>query len=566
MFYIKKYKYLITIDHISLYIHRDSYMHKPFIMEQVTTPSSHFVTLRHPSIPSISINSDNIDHHPMYTDIPNGVPTDTATDVPNGIPNGVHTHMPNGASFKPVSMSDMKLVQREKETFNLKPDGENKLKQRITKFLDTYFMLIGLIVVVILADKWPIGHNDGILHPQITSGWIVTIILFFGLGLGFKITYLRRACLFWQMNVFCHLIIFVYFPLIGLSIKLFILYAIPPHIVSDTLLTFVDGTIILCCLPATAASAVVLTHNARGNEAAAAINCTAANLLGLFLTPLLIVMFMDATDQSIHTADIFLKLTLRILLPFFLAQLIRYVFGRQGQRVLKDWKIYIRKMNEFLLLYMVFCALSESFYTGWNASSFDIFCIVVIILFLHCHSYIMIWYLASITECCMFGQAASSSFLTFTIYDRIGMMYSGASKTLLIAIPLIEIMYGGNDHIGMYIVPVLLYKPISIIVGSLLVSKFRRMVGKERTLFLSMTSSKENRIAYETFISNLSDQTDYGALKSLDLQTLSHMSDWDMYMKSEGNKPCTVDGAPRLMLRGQDKWDPNLSNYVTLIE
>eukprot|EP01083_Nonionella_stella_P207078 752596_1 len=168
-------------------------------------------------------------------------------------------------------------------------------------------MLLCLAIIVPLATKYPIGHNDGPLNPQLTSGWIVTIILFFVIGLGVKLEYLKRACLFWQMNALCHFIIFVYFPLIGFGIYQISLI-FPTGTVSNEMNALLKGIIILCTLPATAASAVVFTANANGNEAAAAINCTMSNVLGIFISPILILIFTGATT-TIDAGDIFFKLS-----------------------------------------------------------------------------------------------------------------------------------------------------------------------------------------------------------------------------------------------------------------
>eukprot|EP01084_Bolivina_argentea_P219649 372489_1 len=124
---------------------------------------------------------------------------------------------------------------------NLKQIGpERTIFQKVIHFIDKYLMLIGLMIVIILASQWPIGHNNGPLKPKITSSWMVTIILFFGIGLGVKVQYLKRACLFWQMNVYTHFIIFIYFPLIGFTIKQ-ISTLLPGDMVSDAMVALLEG-------------------------------------------------------------------------------------------------------------------------------------------------------------------------------------------------------------------------------------------------------------------------------------------------------------------------------------
>ena len=71
---------------------------------------------------------------------------------------------------------------------------------------------------------------------------------------------------------------------------------------------------ITMCLPCTVTGAVVLTANCSGNEAAAVVNCSGANMLGIFLSPALIVAFLG-NFGTINMAKVFLKLALRVLVP-----------------------------------------------------------------------------------------------------------------------------------------------------------------------------------------------------------------------------------------------------------
>jgi len=311
--------------------------------------------------------------------------------------------------------------------------------------------------------------------------------------------------------------IFIYFPLIGFAIKQ-ISILLPNHIVSESMTTLLDGVIILCCLPATAASAVVFTSNANGNEAASAINCTLSNLIGIFITPALILMLAGNTGK-IDAADIFVKLSLRVIAPLFVAQVIRIAGGRKGRKKIKKAKPIIRKINEVALLYMVYCSLSESFYVGIDASGIDIAGVIAVVVLLHCHSYIVMWYIASLFRFCMRGDPNSSQFMAFTVYDRIAILYSGSSKTISLGIPLIETIYEGDPNLGMYLIPLLLYKPTCLIIGSLLVHPFKKLVGKERKYIHSFTASTNLASTSHkldmTTPHNNENEDDYGALKAI---------------------------------------------------
>ena len=119
---------------------------------------------------------------------------------------------------------------------------------------------------------------------------------------------MKKASLFWRLNLFVHFFVYIYHPLLGAA-------------VSNTLKAttgfspqLLDGLQITLCLPTTISSAVVFTVSSNGNEAAAIVNCTIANVLGIALTPALIFIFLGNTG-SVDIADVFLKLALRVVVP-----------------------------------------------------------------------------------------------------------------------------------------------------------------------------------------------------------------------------------------------------------
>ena len=68
------------------------------------------------------------------------------------------------------------------------------------------------------------------------------------------------------------------------------------------------------CLPTTISSAVVLTNNSNGNEAAAVVNTTISNLLGIVITPGLVFVFLG-NFETVDILGIFYKLALRVVVP-----------------------------------------------------------------------------------------------------------------------------------------------------------------------------------------------------------------------------------------------------------
>jgi sodium/bile acid cotransporter 7 len=105
-----------------------------------------------------------------------------------------------------------------------------------------------------------------------------------------------------------------------------------------------DGLTITSCLPMTINMVIVLTKSSGGDEASAVFNAAAGNLMGVFLTPALVLMYLGESE-GIDIGTVFLKLAVRVLLPIFVGQIIQYKIP-----VIKDYvaarKWYFKKSTE----------------------------------------------------------------------------------------------------------------------------------------------------------------------------------------------------------------------------
>ena len=61
--------------------------------------------------------------------------------------------------------------------------------------------------------------------------------------------------------------------------------------------------------------------------------------------------------------------------------------------------------------------------------------------------------------------------LNFSRADRLCLLFCGTQKTVAMGIPLMSTIFEDNDNLGIYVVPLLIYHPLQLIVGSLMTSK-----------------------------------------------------------------------------------------------
>ena len=119
----------------------------------------------------------------------------------------------------------------------------------------------------------------------------------------------------WRLHVTILVFTFVLFPIVGV-----VLAPLLSHVIGQDLSA---GMLYLTLVPSTVQSSIAFTSIARGNVPGAIVSASVSNLLGVFLTPLLVVWLMT-TDTGVQVdAGSVTKIMLQILLPFILGQLAR---------------------------------------------------------------------------------------------------------------------------------------------------------------------------------------------------------------------------------------------------
>src|SRR5690606_10455326 len=162
----------------------------------------------------------------------------------------------------------------------------------LSRFLPDAYTQI-LIGVVLLATLLPASGQGALAFEWITS--LAIGLLFFLHGAKLSREAIIAGATHWRLHLLIFACTFVLFPLLGLALKP-LLY---PLLGNELYL----GMLYLCALPATVQSAIAFTSLARGNIPAAICSAAASSLLGIFLTPLLVMLLMGVEGESGSTLD-----------------------------------------------------------------------------------------------------------------------------------------------------------------------------------------------------------------------------------------------------------------------
>ena len=119
----------------------------------------------------------------------------------------------------------------------------------------------------------------------------------------------------WHLHLLVLATTFVVFPVLGLAAR-----GLVPWLLN---LDLYIGLLFLCLVPSTVQSSIAFTSIARGNVSAALVSASLSNIVGVVLTPLLVVLLMNTSGGARMDATAIRDIVLQLLLPFVLGQLLR---------------------------------------------------------------------------------------------------------------------------------------------------------------------------------------------------------------------------------------------------
>lgn len=304
-----------------------------------------------------------------------------------------------------------------------------------------------LIAAMLGASLLPVQGQSAVVFSWVTN--LAIALLFFMHGAKLSREAIWSGASHWRLHLVVFGCTFVMFPLLGLALK----PLLAPLVGHELYL----GMLFLCALPATVQSAIAFTSLARGNVAAAVCSAAISSLLGIFITPFLIMLLLGADAGSGDTLGAIGQITVQLLLPFIAGQIARRWIGGW----IEQNKTWLKGVDQGSILLVVFGAFSAAVVEGlWQS-----------IPLLQLGGLILACCILLTVVLLLVEQLARR--LGFNTEDRITILFAGSKKSLATGIPMAQVLFAGGS-MGVMILPLMVFHQIQLMVCAVLAERYAR--------------------------------------------------------------------------------------------
>ncbi|KAE8153202.1 putative sodium bile acid cotransporter [Aspergillus avenaceus] len=349
--------------------------------------------------------------------------------------------------------------------------SEEPAWRKVLRFLQGQWILAGLGIVILIASQVQTPTEDQDRNQSIVSYVCVTInFLIYGCTQSTRVmvkTYGR-----WKVHLFVQLQCFLMAS--ALMYGVVSLCATSPSFMDEALLI---GLLVTGCVPTTVASNVVMTRGAKGNDALTIVESTIGNVLGPFLSPLLIKMYCGAEPwytEFLSPEDggygamytrVFQKMGLTILLPMLVGQILQHFFPKAMHKLFIQWKL--TKLGPICIIIIVWQAYDAAFgsdaFTSVKSSN------VIFVVFISIAMY-FVWLVISV----------SASVAWLSKEDTVAVAYCVPAKSPATGVLLANLMFTDltESQMAKVQLPTVIFQGLQVACSSVLVPLFRRWVEK----------------------------------------------------------------------------------------
>lgn len=317
---------------------------------------------------------------------------------------------------------------------------------KLKRFLPDKLILM-MLGAVVLASFLPV-HGKAADHFQWLTNAAIAL-LFFLHGAKLAPQAIIQGLTHWRLHSLVFSFTFILFPLLGLLLKPVLVPLIGPDLYS--------GILYLCALPATVQSAIALTSIAGGNIPAAICSAATSSLIGIFATPLIVMLILGTSAQMDNPLHAIGNIVSQLLVPFVIGQIARRWIGAWVTRN-KQWLKYVDQSSIVLVVYGAFSsAVVEGLWhqlPPMHLLALIVVCVVMLALVLVL-------------------STLAGKLLGFSHEDRITIIFAASKKSLAAGVPMAQVLFAGAS-MGTLILPLMLFHQIQLVVCTVLANRFAR--------------------------------------------------------------------------------------------
>lgn len=302
-------------------------------------------------------------------------------------------------------------------------------------------IILAVIIAIFLPARGAFAEGFGIA-TKIAIG-----LLFFLYGSRLSPREALDGLKHWRLHLTILLLTFVLFPLVGLALKP-LDWVLAPGLYL--------GILYMTLVPSTVQSSVNFTSIAHGNIAGSIVSASASNLLGIVITPVLVMLLMSTGDGVKVDGSVFLDISLQLLLPFAIGQ------------VLRKWTLKFaaakatKNVDRISIAMVVYAAFSEGMVDGiWSRVP------VTDIIILCVLSVVLVEFMLRLS-----GFIARRA--GFDRGDRIAIQFCGSKKSLATGLPMAAVIFGSGGA-GVIILPLMIFHQIQLMMCAVYAARW----GKE---------------------------------------------------------------------------------------
>ncbi|MCJ8160213.1 bile acid:sodium symporter family protein [Acinetobacter zhairhuonensis] len=312
--------------------------------------------------------------------------------------------------------------------------------------LDRFTLL--LVAMVVLASFLPVSGSAAHFFNVITT--IAIAILFFLHGAKLSREAIVQGIMHWKFHVLVFAFTFAVFPILGLLAKPVLLPMLGQELYW--------GFLFMCFLPSTVQSSIAFTSVAKGNVASAVCSASFSNIIGMFITPVLVSVFiLGKSEHGFDPTSSIIQITLLLLLPFVLGQLFRPLVYPHMMKVPR----LVKSFDQGSILMVVYGAFSSAVVAGlWNEVSWQ----TLLLLVLACSVFLTVIMLLAYYLPKLFG---------FNRKDQIAIFFCSSKKTLASGVPMAQILFIGQP-LGMIVLPIMIFHQIQLMVCGIIANRWSK--------------------------------------------------------------------------------------------